>query len=113
MQGSLGHCPELVEVKFFFLVQLAEMSKKSSSPAATARPRWYASTVPVGDWWMRVRVLDDDRERDQQLAAETKNAGRRGLSDKTGLEFSGSAPLTISGSSVIVSAMVERVVTKR
>ena len=28
MQGSLGHCPELVEVKFFFLVQLAEMSKK-------------------------------------------------------------------------------------
>jgi hypothetical protein len=63
--------------------------------------------VPVGDWWVRGRVLDDDRERDQQLAAETKNAGRRGLSDKTGLEFSGSAPLTISGSSVIVSAMVE------
>ena len=28
MQGSLGHCPELVKVKFFFLVQLAEMSKK-------------------------------------------------------------------------------------
>jgi hypothetical protein len=27
MQGSFGHCPELVEVKFFFLVQLAEMSK--------------------------------------------------------------------------------------
>jgi rare lipoprotein A len=27
---------------------------------------------PTGDWWIRVRVLDDDRERAQQLAAETK-----------------------------------------
>jgi rare lipoprotein A len=26
---------------------------------------------PVGDWWVRVRVLDDDRKRAQQLAAET------------------------------------------
>ncbi|MGA7931106.1 MAG: septal ring lytic transglycosylase RlpA family protein [Candidatus Sulfotelmatobacter sp.] len=26
---------------------------------------------PVGDWWVRVRVLDDDRERAQRLAAET------------------------------------------
>jgi len=26
---------------------------------------------PTGDWWIRVRVLDDDRERAQQLAAET------------------------------------------
>jgi rare lipoprotein A len=27
---------------------------------------------PVGDWWVRVRVLDDDRERAQEVAAETK-----------------------------------------
>lgn len=27
---------------------------------------------PTGDWWIRVRVLDDDHERAQQLAAETK-----------------------------------------
>ncbi len=26
---------------------------------------------PAGDWWVRVRVLDDDRERAQKLAAET------------------------------------------
>jgi rare lipoprotein A len=27
---------------------------------------------PAGDWWVRVRVLDDDRERARQLAAETE-----------------------------------------
>ena len=27
---------------------------------------------PTGDWWIRVRVVDDDRTRAQQLAAETK-----------------------------------------
>ena len=27
---------------------------------------------PTGAWWIRVRVLDDDRERAQKLAAETK-----------------------------------------
>ena len=27
---------------------------------------------PAGDWWVRVRVLDDDRQRAQQLAAETE-----------------------------------------
>lgn len=27
---------------------------------------------PAGDWWVRVRVLDDDHERAQKLAAETK-----------------------------------------
>ncbi len=26
---------------------------------------------PAGDWWVRVRVLDDDRQRAQELAAET------------------------------------------
>jgi rare lipoprotein A len=27
---------------------------------------------PAGDWWVRVRVLDDDHERAQKLAAETE-----------------------------------------
>jgi rare lipoprotein A len=26
---------------------------------------------PAGDWWVRVRVLDDDRQRAQQVASET------------------------------------------
>jgi rare lipoprotein A len=26
---------------------------------------------PTGDWWVRVRVLDDDRQRAQKLVAET------------------------------------------
>ncbi len=29
---------------------------------------------PAGDWWVRVRVLDDDRQRAQQLAAETETS---------------------------------------
>jgi rare lipoprotein A len=36
----------------------------------TAKVLRFAS--PAGDWWVRVRVLDDDRERAQQLAAETQ-----------------------------------------
>ena len=35
----------------------------------TAKVKRFAS--PAGDWWVRVRVLDDDRERAQNLAAET------------------------------------------
>jgi rare lipoprotein A len=27
---------------------------------------------PAGDWWIRIRVLDDDRKRAQELAAETE-----------------------------------------
>jgi peptidoglycan lytic transglycosylase len=29
---------------------------------------------PAGDWWVRVRVLDDDRERARNLAAETETS---------------------------------------
>lgn len=29
---------------------------------------------PAGDWWIRVRVLDDDHDRAQKLAAETKTS---------------------------------------
>jgi len=35
----------------------------------TAKVLRFAS--PAGDWWVRVRVLDDDRARAQQLATET------------------------------------------
>lgn len=39
--------------------------------------RYHAAKVlrfasPTGDWWIRVRVTDDDHERAQKLAAETK-----------------------------------------
>jgi rare lipoprotein A len=36
----------------------------------TAKVLRFAS--PVGDWWVRVRVLDDNRERAQTLARETE-----------------------------------------
>jgi len=36
----------------------------------TAKVLCFAS--PVGDWWVRVRVLDDDRDRAQTLARETE-----------------------------------------
>ena len=36
----------------------------------TAKVLRFAS--PAGDWWIRVRVQDDDRERARKLAAETK-----------------------------------------
>jgi rare lipoprotein A len=35
----------------------------------TANVKRFSS--PAGDWWVRVRVVDDDRERARQLAAET------------------------------------------
>ena len=38
----------------------------------TAKVLRFAS--PVGDWWVRVRVLDDDRERAQTLARETQTS---------------------------------------
>jgi rare lipoprotein A len=38
----------------------------------TAKVLCFAS--PAGDWWIRVRVLDDDHERAQQLAAETQTS---------------------------------------
>ena len=35
----------------------------------TANVLCFAS--PAGDWWVRVRVFDDDHDRAQKLAAET------------------------------------------
>jgi len=44
--------------------------------AAHLTRRYHTANVlrfksPAGDWWIRVRVLDDERERAQKLAAET------------------------------------------
>jgi rare lipoprotein A len=36
----------------------------------TAKVQRFAS--PAGDWWIRIRVLDDDHQRAQKLAAETR-----------------------------------------
>lgn len=36
----------------------------------TAKVQHFGS--PIGDWWVRVHVLDDDRERAQKLVSETK-----------------------------------------
>jgi rare lipoprotein A len=38
----------------------------------TAKVAQFAS--PVGDWWVRVRVLNDDRKRAEELAHETETA---------------------------------------
>ena len=38
----------------------------------TAKVKRFSS--PAGDWWVRVRVLDDNREKARQLAAETHTA---------------------------------------
>ncbi len=38
----------------------------------TAKVQCFAS--PAGDWWIRVRVLDDDHDRAQKLAAETSTS---------------------------------------
>jgi rare lipoprotein A len=47
--------------------KLADHLKRRYS---TAKVRRFAS--PAGDWWVRVRVPDDDRQRARDLAAETE-----------------------------------------
>jgi rare lipoprotein A len=50
--------------------------KAASKLADHLTRRYHSAKVlrfksPAGDWWIRVRVLDDDRDRAQKLAAET------------------------------------------
>ncbi|MGA8762358.1 MAG: septal ring lytic transglycosylase RlpA family protein [Candidatus Sulfotelmatobacter sp.] len=47
--------------------QLADLLTRRYRTAKVLR---FAS--PAGDWWVRVRVLNDDRQRAQELAAETE-----------------------------------------
>ena len=51
--------------------------KVASKLADRLTRRYHTANVlrfksPAGDWWIRVRVLDDDHERAQKLAAETE-----------------------------------------
>ncbi len=51
--------------------------KTAAKEADRIERRYHTAKVlrfisPVGDWWVRVRVLDDDRERAQALARETE-----------------------------------------
>jgi rare lipoprotein A len=67
--GSLGK----------WAVQIGGMpDEKAASKLADHITRRYQTAKvlrfksPAGDWWIRVRVLDDDHERAQRLAAETE-----------------------------------------
>jgi rare lipoprotein A len=48
----------------------AKLADRLTRRYHTAKVLRFAS--PAGDWWIRVRVLDDDHSRAQQLAAETR-----------------------------------------
>jgi rare lipoprotein A len=50
----------------------AELADHLTRRYRSAKVRSFAS--PAGDWWVRVRVLGDDRQRAQKLAAETAPA---------------------------------------
>lgn len=62
-------------------VQIGGMpdEKVASKLADRLTRRYHSANVlrfksPAGDWWIRVRVLDDDHERAQKLAAETETS---------------------------------------
>lgn len=50
----------------------AELAEHLQRRYQTAKVLKFAS--PTGDWWVRVRVLDDDRQRAQELVRETQIA---------------------------------------
>jgi rare lipoprotein A len=50
----------------------AELAEHLQKRYQTAKVLKFVS--PVGDWWVRVRVLDDDRQRATTLAHETETA---------------------------------------
>jgi rare lipoprotein A len=58
-------------------VQIGALDKKAAADMADHLTRRYHSAKvssfcsPVGDWWVRVRVQDDDRTRAQEVAHET------------------------------------------
>jgi len=62
-------------------VQIGSLpNEKSAAQLANHLQRRYQTAKvlkfvsPVGDWWVRVRVLDDDRQRAQALVRETQPA---------------------------------------
>ncbi len=50
--------------------EAAKLAEHLTRRYRTAKAQSFAS--PAGDWWVRVRVLNDDRDRAQQLTAETE-----------------------------------------
>jgi rare lipoprotein A len=50
----------------------AKLADQLTRRYRTAKVRRFPS--PAGDWWVRVRVLDDDRQRAKELASETETA---------------------------------------
>src|SRR3984957_4533484 len=52
------------------LAAAQKLSDHLSRRYRTAKVQCFAS--PAGDWWIRIRVLDDDHERAKKLAAETE-----------------------------------------
>ncbi|MGA8271082.1 MAG: septal ring lytic transglycosylase RlpA family protein [Candidatus Sulfotelmatobacter sp.] len=70
--------PAPLEVGGKWAVQIGSFAHESQASkfADHLARRYRAAKVqhfgsPVGDWWVRVRVLDDDRKRAQQVVAET------------------------------------------
>lgn len=71
--------PAPIETGGRWAVQIGSFRKKKEATelAQHLERRYRTAKVlcfvsPVGDWWVRVRVLDDDRERAESLSRETK-----------------------------------------
>ncbi len=76
---ELMQSPSLAETRGKWAVQIGGFPDEevASKLADHLTRRYHTAKVlrfasPTGDWWIRVRVLDDDHERAQKLAAETK-----------------------------------------
>jgi rare lipoprotein A len=71
-------CPAPIESGGRWAVQIGGfLHEKEAAKVADHLTRRYSTAKvqkfpsPKGDWWIRVRVLDDDRQRAKSLAAET------------------------------------------
>jgi rare lipoprotein A len=71
--------PAPLETGGKWAVQIGGLSNENVAAklAGQLQRRYHGAKVlkfssPAGDWWVRVRVLNDDRQRAQQLAAENK-----------------------------------------
>jgi rare lipoprotein A len=56
-----------------------EQEKAATELAEHLTRRYHTAKIlrfssPVGDWWVRVRVLDDDRERAEEVARDTRTS---------------------------------------
>jgi len=74
-------CPAAIDAGGRWAVQIGAFTneKTAAELAGHLQRRYQTAKVlkfasPTGDWWVRVRVLDDDRRRAQELAQETQPA---------------------------------------